>query len=468
MERITLLSPTGHLGFTPIERESFYRGVEREPDALVADSGSCDIGPYPLGADQQHSPVEWQRHDLELMLVASRRLGVPMIIGSAADTGTNRGVDLYVRLIQEIAKKHAFPTFRLAAIYAEVDRDDLLFRMRRVRVRGLAGRPDLTPDVVERTEHIVAMMGVEPILKALDMGADVIICGRSCDDAIFAALPIRYGFPKSLSFYAGKILECASLCAEPFMAKETVLGTVTHDAVEFEPMHPAQRCTPASVASHSLYEREDAFGHALPGGYLDLRNCVYEQVDERRTRVRGARWIDSAEYTVKLEGAGRVGERAVAFVALRDPMAIARLEDVLGWVRQKVQERYGPSGGETYELFIHVYGRDGVLGEREPTPISCHEVGILIEAVAPSQEQATEIAALAQRNVLFARFPGARGTAGVAAMPFDEVLPARTGYAWTINHLLPLEDPLELFPIRVIEVGTPVGEVKGGSKACRN
>jgi hypothetical protein len=139
-------------------------------------------------------------------------------------------------------------------------------------------------------------------------------------------------------------------------------------------------------------------------------------------------------------------------------MAIARLDDVVGWVRQKIEERYGPSGEETYELFVHVYGRNGVLGEREPTPISYHEVGILIEAVAPSREQAIEIAALAQRNVFFARFPGARGTAGVAAIPFDEVLPARTGYIWTINHLLPLEDPLELFPIRVIEVGTPVGE----------
>lgn len=458
MERMTLLSPTGHLGFTPIEPESFYRGVERRPDALIADSGSCDIGPYPLGADRQHSPVEWQRHDLELMLLASRRLGVPMIIGSAADTGTNRGVDLYIRLIQEIAREHALPPFRLAAIYAEVDREDLLARMRRVRVRGLSGRPDLTPEVVERTDHIVAMMGVEPILKALDAAADVIICGRSCDDAIFAALPIRAGFPKSLAFYAGKILECASLCAEPFMAKETVLGTITHDAVEFEPMHPAQRCTPSSIASHSFYEREDAFGHALPGGYLDLRECVYERVDERKTRVRGVRWVDSAEYTVKLEGAGRVGERAVAFAALRDPMAIAHLDAVLGWARQKVQERYGPPQVGAYELFIHVYGRNGVLGEREPNLVSCHEVGILIEVVAPTQEQAVEIAVLAQRNVFFARFAEARGTAGTAALPFDEVLAARTGYTWTINHLLPLEDPLELFPIRVVEVGAPVDE----------
>ncbi len=457
MDRMTLLSPTGHLGFTPIETGSFYAGVARRPDALIADSGSCDIGPYPLGADVQHSPLDWQRHDLEVMLVESRRLGVPMIIGSAADTGSNRGVDLFVRLTEEIAARRALPPFRLAAVSAEVDRDDLLARLRHARVSGLAGRPDLTPDIVERTDHIVAMMGVEPILAALDGGADVIICGRSCDDAIYAALPLRAGFPRAQAFFAGKILECASLCAEPFMAKETVLGTVSAEGVEFEPMHPQQRCTPASVAGHTLYEREDAYGHALPGGALDLRECVYEQVDERRTRVRGARWIEHPVYTVKLEGAGKVGERAIAFVAIRDPMAIAELETVLGWARRKVWERHGTPEKGAYELFLHIYGRDGVMGEWEPRrDFRAHEVGVVVEAVAPTQEQAMDIAALAQRNVFFARFPGARGTAGVAALPFDEVLPARPGYTWTINHLLPLSDPLELFPIRYIDVGAPV------------
>ena len=92
-QSLSILSPTGHLGFTPIERGSFDLGVARGPDAIVADSGSCDIGPQPLGADEHCSPEEWQRHDLELMLLAARRLGVPMIVGSASDTGTNRGVD---------------------------------------------------------------------------------------------------------------------------------------------------------------------------------------------------------------------------------------------------------------------------------------------------------------------------------------------------------------------------------------
>lgn len=457
MDRMTLLSPTGHLGFTPIEEASYYAGVARGPDALIADSGSCDIGPYPLGADRQHSPVEWQRHDLEILLLEARRLDVPCIIGSAADTGTNRGVDLFAGLIADVAARHGLAPFRLATICAEVSRDDLLQRMEVTRVPGLSGRPDLTPDVVERTDHIVAMMGVEPILAALDGGADVVVCGRSCDDAIYAALPLRAGFPRPLSFYLGKVLECASLCAEPFMAKETVLGTITHEVVEFEPMHPGQRCTPASVASHGLYEREEAFAHALPGGALDLSRVAYEPVNDRVTRVRGPRWIENPTYTVKLEGAGKVGERAIAVAGVRDPMGIAALDTMLAWSRQKVAERHGPPGDGRYHLFVRVYGRNGVLGASEPqSDVLPHEVGIVIEAVAPTLDQAMEIAALAQRNIFFARYPGARGTGGVAALPFDEILPARPGYTWTINHLLPLRDPLELFPIRFTQIGTAV------------
>src|SRR5260370_27840252 len=104
-DRRSILSPTGHLGFTPIARGSFEIGVGRRPDAIVADSGSCDIGPQPLGSDEHCSPEEWQRHDLELMLLAARRLGVPMIVGSASDTGTDRGVNQYADIIRELARR---------------------------------------------------------------------------------------------------------------------------------------------------------------------------------------------------------------------------------------------------------------------------------------------------------------------------------------------------------------------------
>ena len=84
---LRIISPNGHLGFAPIKTGSFEIGLASEPDLICADSGSCDIGPGPLGADFSCSPLAWQTHDLEHMLLGARRLNVPMIIGSAGDTG---------------------------------------------------------------------------------------------------------------------------------------------------------------------------------------------------------------------------------------------------------------------------------------------------------------------------------------------------------------------------------------------
>jgi len=115
MGRSTLrfLCPNGHLGFAPLKVESFELGVATRPDFILADSGSDDIGPVPLGTDTSTSPAEWQRHDLERMLLAARGLGVPMIIGSAGDTGTNSRVDMFVGMIRDIAREHGLPPFRL-------------------------------------------------------------------------------------------------------------------------------------------------------------------------------------------------------------------------------------------------------------------------------------------------------------------------------------------------------------------
>ena len=130
MKTVRIITPTGHLGTTPLEKGSFERGCAASPDFIVADSGSADIGPYPLGADQPASDEVWQRHDIEPMLLAARRLGIPLILGSASDTGTDRGVDQYRRLVREIVAEHRLEPFRLAAIYSEIPVDDVRRRLK--------------------------------------------------------------------------------------------------------------------------------------------------------------------------------------------------------------------------------------------------------------------------------------------------------------------------------------------------
>ena len=171
MRSLRIICPNGHLGFAPIRVESFRLGVAARPDCIAADSGSDDVGPIPLGTDTSTSPRAWQTHDLEHMLLASRELGVPMIIGSAGDTGTNSRVDLYVQIIKDLAAKHALPRFKLGYFYSEVGKEDLRRRMRAGEtVAGLEGYEALTEAELDATERIVAMAGVHPFIKLLEAG----------------------------------------------------------------------------------------------------------------------------------------------------------------------------------------------------------------------------------------------------------------------------------------------------------
>jgi hypothetical protein len=451
MESLRIICPNGHLGFAPTREESFRLGVAARPDCIAADSGSDDVGPIPLGSDTSTSPLAWQTHDLELMLLASRELRVPMIIGSSGDTGSNSRVDMYVRIIRELAARHGLAPFKLGYFYSEVDPALVRARMRGEAIAGLEGHADLSASELDATSRIVAMAGVHPFIRLLQRGADVIIGGRSSDSCVFAAPAIHHGFPESQAYYLGKVLECASFCAEPYGGKETVLGEVTQDAVEVTAMAPAQRCTVASVAGPAMYERANPYYEHVAGGTLDMAGCAYEQIAEKTTRITGARFREAAEFRVKLEGAGKVGERYVGMVGIRDPYTIAHVDAVIAWARDKVRERFGETG---YELHYTVYGRDGIMGALEPNrDRPAHELCILVQGVAPTAAMAEELTMIGTRQMFYARLPEVKGSAGSVAFALDEVLRATPAYRWTLNHTMRCDDPLELFATHVVTVG---------------
>lgn len=448
---MSLLVPNGHIGTAPMRVESFEIGVAARPDGIVADSGSCDIGPTPLALDISSSSQKWQRHDLVHMLLAARRLGVPMIVGSAGDTGTDSRVDLYVQMIKEIAAEHELPKFKLGYFYSEQPVEEIRRRLAMgAATAGLGGRDPLTGADLDATDRIVAVAGVHPFLKLLDEGADIIIAGRCSDSAIFAAPALRAGFPEALAYNMGKLLECASFCAEPYGGKESVLGTISADDVKVTAMSPRQRCTVASVASHAMYERANPFFEYVLGGALDMTNCSYEQFDERTCRVTGAEFTAADPLAVKLEGAGRVGERYIGFAAIRDPYTLAHLDEVIAWSREQVGKLFGDGD---YQLFFHPYGANAVMGDWEPTPVAAHEVAIVVETVAPTAEEAEEICLTATKQLFYARLPEVKGTAGSVAYLLDEVLPAKPACEWTVNHTLAVDDPMELFRTYMTEAG---------------
>lgn len=449
VERMTILAPEGMLGYG-IPVRSMGEGLAREPAALTVDAGSTDPGPYYLGAGVPFTNRRAVTRDLTMILEAAHARRIPVLVGSAGGGGGTPHLEWTLDVYREICRERGY-RFRTAVIGAEVDKGWLTMRIAEGRVSPLDLERTLTAGDVDGSVRIVAQMGVEPFLRALELGAQVVIAGRACDAAVIAAVPLRAGFDPGLAIHMGKILECGGAAAYPRHGSDSLLGVIERDAFIVEPPNPDKICSVASVAAHSLYERADPYALHLPGGAIDLRDTTFHQVTPRAVRVSGTRWVPAPAYTLKLEGVRRVGFRTLAIAGIRDPILISQLDAYLDNVRSRVAEVYGAEG---YRLLFHVYGRDGVMGRLEPAKeIRSHELGFVIEVIADDPDTSAAILALARSVSLHSTYPGRKAIAGNLAFPFSPSdLTAGDAYEFSVHHLVVVDDPLELFPIEIVEV----------------
>ena len=218
-QRLRVLSASGQLGYG-IPKESFERGLARQPDLIGCDMGSIDPGPYYLGSGQMAAPAAMVRRDLELVLCAARRLDVPLIIGSAGTAGARPHLQATLSVLRQVAQAHDL-SLKVATVCSDVPLPVMLGALQDGRLKpldeGAAGSPLALPqpEQLQVAAHIVAQCGTQTFVRALEQRPDVLIAGRSCDTAIFAALPLMLGYPEALALHMAKIIECTSLCCIP-------------------------------------------------------------------------------------------------------------------------------------------------------------------------------------------------------------------------------------------------------------
>jgi hypothetical protein len=445
--RITTLTPTGTLGYG-FESEALRRGLEMAPDVIAVDAGSTDPGPYYLGSNEPLVSEYSIRRELEELVAAARKRNIPLIVGSAGGAGTKVQVNQVAQIVRDIAQSAGLH-FRLATIYADIDIERAKVALRRNEIVDFEAGFALTEEHLDTTTSLVAQMGHEPICAALDKGADVIIAGRSCDDLAIAAYAIWRGADPARAIHMGKILECGAFSAEPF-GMDVMVGILEDDYFILEPGSPRRRASVKSVAAHSLYEREHPYAQDGPGHRADLSHCTFEQISERQVRVRGA-VLQTTDYYIKLEGARRVGSRSIAIAGIRCPTAIERIDQILDDVREQTLRYFE---GRKFSLNFHVYGRNGVMKslevEKDPRP---HELGLVIDVVAPNEEEAHSICHNVSGRLLHHHYPGMKNTAGNLAFPYSPSdLDVGAVYEFSVYHLMKVKSALEMFPIHVEEI----------------
>ncbi|KAI0153664.1 hypothetical protein BJ166DRAFT_627574 [Pestalotiopsis sp. NC0098] len=450
----TILTPNAMLGYG-YRQDHFWHGVETyQPAAIIVDSGSTDGGPYKLGMNRMTCGRESYVRDLTSMVEASFYRKIKLLVSSAGGDGTNSHVREMLSIVEEIARKKGFD-LKVITIEQNISRSVIKSRVVEGRSSPCGPLDPLKVEDVDDAVEIVGQMGAEPFIKALEQEPDIIIGGRSYDPAPFAGFCLWKGVEPGTAWHMGKIMECGGICAVP--KGRSMVARIQKFSFDLTPLSPLEKCTPISVAAHTLYEKTRPDRLPGPGGVLHLDKAQYEQLPDGRTvRVRGAEFIPTPVYQVKLEGVKRLGHRTIFIGGIRDPILIRQIDDFLEKVRQYSQNLFPElDKSDACRLIYHIYGRNAVMGPLETQHLVTgqsqpHELGIMGEVVAPDKDKSHAIANNVRTSILHFPYDGQLATTGNFASPLSpHEQDAGEVFKFSVYHLIDLEpgEETSLFPL---------------------
>lgn len=454
---IRILVPTGMLG-GGFPAQLVRDGMASGAMAIAVDAGSTDSGPYYLGRGVAKTAAAAVEHDLRILLVEGRRAGVPVIVGSCGTAGTDAGVEWVAEMVVRIARDEGLD-LSVAKIFSEQDRDTLEVALKADRIRPLPPLGDLDVATLRSCRHIVGLMGHEPMMKALESGADVILGGRATDTAMLASFALLHGMPAGPSWHAAKTAECGGQCTvsdDPRAVANPIMVDIDADGFTVIPLHPDAACTPTSVAAHMLYENADPYSLTEPTGVLRTSEATYRALDDRLVRVEGSRFDPADSVTVKLEGSRVAGYETISLVGIADPYVLGRVQEWVHDLTQAVTERVGEVLGpaaDGYEFATRCYGLDAILGPLATLDRTPSEVGILVKARARDQATATAIARLANPLLLHLPLPGMVDVPSFAFATSPAEIERGATYEFALNHVVEVDDGCDLFRTELSRVG---------------
>jgi hypothetical protein len=382
-----ILSTCGGLGYGfPVT--SFREALKTKIDLIAADAGSVDPGPYYLGKGVSYMEKPQTKRDFSLMLEASIQQQCPLIIGSCGLAGDTPNLEFMLDIAKDVFDEFGVENITVAVIHSHIDNDLLIGRIN--DLKPLGKMPTLGAEMV-RNSAVVAQMGIAPFIKSLEEGAQVILAGRSCDVAIFAADPIRRGLDPGLAFHAAHILECGAMACDPPSGMDCLMAEfIDNHTVVFTAPNKNRRTTIQSIAAHSLFEESHPSLHFYPEGVLSFQDTQYFQYNERSAGIRNSVFL-AGPLSIKLEGSENVGQRIISCLFCKN--------------LDEIPDEY------------MVYGRNGV--EATPVKENESELGLLVKVTGKHRNVVDPVATVLKSYFLHFDYPDRVSTAGNIALPLS-------------------------------------------------
>ena len=275
--------------------------------------------------------------------------------------------------------------------------------------------------VRDRVQSANAYIGAAPIVRALELGADVIVTGRSTDTALtYGPLMHEFGWSAddhdriAAGVVAGHINECGAQCTGGNCMIDwwTIpdLADVGFPIIEAAPdgtfvvtKHEGTggRVTVATVTEQIVYEMGDPATYITPDVIADFTTIQLEDDGPDRVRVEGIRGRAATGF-LKVSIAYSAGWKATGTLTYAWPDAAAKARaadrvlrqrlDRLGLVFDEIRTElvgwdstHGPLAGEPPVDLPEVQLRVGVrAGERAPVERFTREIAPLVLTGPPS------------------------------------------------------------------------------------
>lgn len=435
-----IVALNGLLGYGYSE-EALEIAFSEKVDYLGVDAGSTDPGPYYLGSGKSFTDRGAVKRDLSLALPKALKHKAPFIIGTAGGAGSSVHVAWLKEIIMEIAKEKKI-NFTLGTVLSDVSTEYVLDKFDNGEIINMSSELPFDRKNVEESSRIVSQIGIAPIIELLKKDVDVIICGRACDTAIYAAPCIYEGYNEGLAFHMAKIMECGAMCSEPVAAVDVMQAYMYDDYFELRPANPIRRCTVDRVAAHTLYEQSNPYLIFEPDGVCDLTNSEFVQVDERTVRVSGSEFREAEEKTLKLEGVKCSGYRTICPATIYDTKTIEKFDFIVDTVTEFVKENTkNTMPADSYKILFKTSGG----------PES--SLGVVIDIVGKTQEIADTVCALVRSRMLHCDYEGRKSTAGNLAFPFSPSdIHVGEVYEFSVFHLAKVKSLMETAKISIEEV----------------